>query len=95
MGLLRNVKKLANKQNIERAKGLAGKNADKISGAVDKATSTIDQRTGGKYRDKLEGVNRKVDETLEKAKETGPEGRTDDPDRPGEPGSDPAGPGER
>lgn len=94
MGLLRNVKKLASKQNIDKAKGLAGKNADKISGAVDKATSTIDQRTGGKYRDKLEGVNRKVDETLEKTKEAGPEDRPDDQDRPGEPGPGPSDPRE-
>lgn len=87
MGLLRNVKRLATKENIDRAKGLAAKNADKISGAVDKATTTIDQRTGGKYRDKLDKVGDAVDRNLEKAKEeTGEGGRRDvdpgDDDRP-------------
>ena len=69
MGLLNSVRKLANKQNIDKAKGLAAKNADKISGAVDKATSTIDQKTGGKYKDKLDKVNRAVDDNLEKVKD--------------------------
>ena len=69
MGLLNSVRKLANKQNIDKAKGLAAKNADKISGAVDKATSTIDQKTGGKYKDKLDKVNRAVDDNLEKLKD--------------------------
>ena len=69
MGLLNSVRKLANKQNIDKAKGLAAKNADKISGAVDKATSTIDQKTGGKYKDKLDKVSKAVDENLEKVKD--------------------------
>ena len=74
MGLLNSVRKLANKQNIDKAKGLAAKNADKISGAVDKATSTIDQKTGGKYKDKLDKVNRAVDDNLEKLKDDPDEG---------------------
>jgi len=80
MGLFDSVKKLATPQNIRKAKDLAAKNADKISGAVDKATTTIDQKTGGKYSDKLDKVNAAVDENLEKAKD---EARGDDPDGPG------------
>jgi len=74
VGLLDNVKKLASKQNIDKAKGLAAKNADKITGAVDKATSTIDQRTGGKYRDKLEKVSDAVERNLDKTKDDGERG---------------------
>jgi len=69
VGLFDSVKKLATKQNIDKAKGLAAKNADKISGAVDKATSTIDQKTGGKYKDKLDKVGDAVDRNLEKVKD--------------------------
>lgn len=69
MGLLNSVRKLATKQNIDKAKGLAAKNADKISGAVDKATSTIDQKTGGRYKDKLDKVSGTVHENLEKVKD--------------------------
>lgn len=100
MGLLRNVRKLATKENIDKAKGLAAKNADKISGAVDKATTTIDQRTGGRYRDKLDKVGDAVDRNLEKAKQdSGPDDlRDDDPrdddrrddDRPDDPDGTPA-----
>ena len=71
MGLMRNVKKLASKQNIDKAKGMAAKNADKITGTVGKATSKIDQRTGGKYRDKLDKVEDSVARSLEKAKDEG------------------------
>ena len=51
MGLLRNVKKLATPENIAKAKGAVAKNADKITETVGKATSTIDEKTGGKDRD--------------------------------------------
>jgi gas vesicle protein len=82
MGLLDSVKKLATKQNIDKAKGLAAKNADKISGAVDKATTTIDQKTGGKYRDKLDKVSDAVEKNLEKAKDETDDDRRDGPDAP-------------
>jgi len=81
VGLLNSVKKLATKENIDKAKGLAAKNADKITGAVDKATSTIDQKTGGKYKDKLDKVGDAVERNLEKAKDDVRDDR--DPDGPG------------
>lgn len=77
MGLLNNVRKLATPQNIAKAKGLAAKNADKITGGVSKATDAIDKRTGGRYRDKLDRVEDTVADTLEKAKGDG-----DDPGAP-------------
>jgi hypothetical protein len=80
MGLLNNVRKLATKENIAKAKGAAAKNADKITGTVEKATSTIDQKTGGKYRDKLDKVEDTVARNLDKAK---PDDEDPRDDRPG------------
>lgn len=68
MGLLDKAKKLASKQNIEKAKDVVGKNADKISGTVSKATDKIDEKTKGKYRDKLDKIDETVEKTLEKTK---------------------------
>lgn len=90
MGLFNKVKKLASKENIDKAKGAAAKNADKINDTVEKATSTIDQKTGGKYRDKLDKVEGTVARNLDKAKGDGdgpgsgtaPDPRPDGPDRP-------------
>lgn len=86
MGLLNNVKRLASKQNIDKAKGLAAKNADKITDSVGKATDAIDKRTGGKHRDKLDKVEDTVARNLEKAKQDGddPGASSEDP-RPGGP----------
>ena len=78
MGLLNSVRKLATPQNIAKAKGMAAKNADKITGTVGKATEAIDKRTGGKHRDKLDRFEATVAENLEKAKRDG-----DDPRDPG------------
>jgi hypothetical protein len=87
MGLLNNVRKLASKENIAKAKGVAAKNADKITGTVEKATSTIDKKTGGKYRDKLDKVEGTVARNLEKAKDEG-----EDPDTGPADGTPPGGP---
>ena len=48
---------LLNKRNIAKAKALAEKNKDKIATNVNKATSAIDKKTGGKYADKLKKVD--------------------------------------
>jgi len=74
MGLLDKAKKLASKENVEKAKGLVADNADKISGTVSKATDKIDEKTKGKHRDKLDKVEEAVDSALEKTKpDDGPE----------------------
>jgi hypothetical protein len=80
MGLMNNVKKLASKQNIDKAKGMAAKNADKITGTVGKATDAIDKRTGGKYRDKLDKVEGTVARNLEQAKRDGEDPQDPRPD---------------
>lgn len=82
MGLLNNVKRLATPQNIAKVKGVAAKNADKITGTVGKATSAIDQKTGGKYRDKLDKVEGTVARNLAKAKDEGDDPRPDGREHP-------------
>jgi hypothetical protein len=66
---------LFSKKNIDKAKSLAKKNADKIAGGVDKATDAIDKKTGGKHHDKL----KKVDDAAAKfaGKEPGDRAATD------------------
>ncbi len=51
-----------NKRNLDKAKSLFEKNKDKIADGVNKATDTIDKKTGGKHADKL----KKVDEAAQK-----------------------------
>jgi hypothetical protein len=53
---------LLNKKNIAKAKALAEKNKDKIAAGVNKATTTIDKKTGGKHADKL----KKIDDAAQK-----------------------------
>jgi hypothetical protein len=56
----------------EKAKELVDKNGDKIASSVDKVTDKIDERTKGKYRDKLQ----KVDDLSAKLDKTGAAART-------------------
>ena len=65
MGMLDNFK--------DKAKDVVENSGDKIAEGVDKATDFIDDKTGGKYTDKLD----KVDEMaakLDKTDEGGEEG---------------------
>ena len=53
-----------------KAKGVVDKSGDKIAGGVDKVTDKIDEKTHGKYHDKLEKVDNlaaKLDKTGDKA----------------------------
>lgn len=50
-----------------KAKGVVDKSGDKIAGGVDKVTDKIDEKTHGKYHDKLE----KVDNLAAKLDKTG------------------------
>jgi hypothetical protein len=52
------------------AKDLVDKSGDKIASGVDKATDKIDEKTKGKYRDKLDKVDaaaQKLDKTAKDA----------------------------
>lgn len=65
MGLFDKLKK-----NADKAKGLAEKNADKIAEGVNKATDMVDEKTKGKFSDKLD----KVDDAIDKfAKDSKPD----------------------
>jgi hypothetical protein len=65
MSLKDNLGKIAGK-----AKVVAEKSGDKIASGVDKATDKIDKKTGGKYHDKLEKVD-KLASKLDKDKDAG------------------------
>jgi hypothetical protein len=63
MSLKENLGKIAGK-----AKVVAEKSGDKIASGVDKATDKLDKKTGGKYHDKLEKVD-KLASKLDKDRE--------------------------
>jgi len=50
----------------KKAKGLVDKRGDKIAAGIDKATDFVDEKSKGKYHDKLE----KVDEMAQKLDKT-------------------------
>jgi hypothetical protein len=39
---------------FDKIKGLAGQHADKVEGAIDKVADVVDEKTGGKYADKID-----------------------------------------
>ncbi|MCW2912477.1 MAG: hypothetical protein JWN52_545 [Actinomycetia bacterium] len=55
---------------VDKVKEMLGQNVDKAKGAVDKAGDMIDEKTGGKYADK-------VDKAQEQAKKFVDEQRKD------------------
>jgi len=57
---------------LNSAKKFAIKNKDKIAAGVDKATDTIDKKTHGKYRDKLEKVDAATAKFAGKPKDMAP-----------------------
>jgi hypothetical protein len=50
---------------FDKAKDLLGKHGDAVDDAVDKATDMVDDKTGGKYTEHLETVDKKVDEVTD------------------------------
>ncbi len=47
---------------LDKAKGLIGKNAERVEGAIDKAADVADDKTGGKYSEKIDaGADRAKD----------------------------------
>ncbi|MET8775825.1 antitoxin [Nocardia sp. NPDC050713] len=67
---------------VGKGKDAAAKNADKINQAVDKAGDFIDQKTHGKYTDKIE-------KGKEAAKKVVPPEHPGQPGQPGQPGPTP------
>ncbi len=52
---------------LDKAKDLLAKNADKVDTAIDKAADIVDEKTQGKYKDKVD----KVQEAAKKAVDKG------------------------
>ncbi|MCP2318204.1 MT0933-like antitoxin protein [Nocardia amikacinitolerans] len=53
---------------IDKLKELVGKNPDHVKGGVDKAGDMFDQRTGGKYTDKVDQGQQKAKDYIDKSK---------------------------
>jgi uncharacterized protein YjbJ (UPF0337 family) len=58
------------------------KHGDKIESGIDKAAGFVDDKTGGKYHDKIESATGKAKEAIEKLEHDSPDdpGSTDSPD---------------
>lgn len=51
----------------DKAAGFVGENADKIKGGIDQAGNFVDQKTGHKYSSKIDGLQNKASEAVDKA----------------------------
>ncbi|HZB32538.1 MAG TPA: antitoxin [Streptosporangiaceae bacterium] len=49
---------------IDKVKGLLGQHSDKAEKGIDKAGDMIDDKTGGKYSDKIDSVQEKAKDML-------------------------------
>ncbi|EFE78079.1 antitoxin [Streptomyces filamentosus] len=88
MGFLDNLKAKLGPAK-EKVGDLAQQHGGKIEQGLDKAARTVDQKTKGKYSDKIDSGTRKAKEAVDKLGQK--DGGT--PGTPGAPGSTPGGPG--
>ena len=51
---------------VDKVKDLLSKNADKVETAIDKAGDVVDQKTQGKYADKVEKVQEAAKKAVDK-----------------------------
>ncbi|MEU5369965.1 antitoxin [Streptomyces sp. NPDC005951] len=91
MGFLDNLKAKLGPAK-EKVGDLAQQHGGKIEQGLDKAARTVDQKTKGKYSDKIDSGTRKAKEAVDKLgqKDGGTPGT---PGAPGTPGSTPGSPG--
>jgi antitoxin protein of toxin-antitoxin system len=75
---------------VDKVKELLGQHGDKAERGIDKAGDMINDKTGGKYRDKVETAEQKAKDMLGQDSRRGgrPGGRPGDDDMPG-PGARP------
>ena len=52
---------------LDKIKGMLGGNADKVKEGIDKAGDMVDEKTGGKFSDKIEMAEEKIGEVIEGA----------------------------
>lgn len=57
---------------FDKAKELAEQHGDKLGGAVDKLADVVDEKTGGKYTDKIESGTDKAKEYLSEGNQEPP-----------------------
>ena len=50
---------------LDKIKGMLGGNADKVKDGLDKAGDMVDEKTGGKFTDKIEMAEEKIGEVIE------------------------------
>ena len=50
---------------LDKIKAMIGGNADKVKDGVDKAGDMVDEKTGGKFSDKIEMAEEKIGEALD------------------------------
>jgi hypothetical protein len=51
---------------LDKAKSLLSQNKDTAKGAVDKGGDVVDEKTGGKYQDKVDTAQQKADDFIDK-----------------------------
>lgn len=49
---------------LDKIKGMIGGNADKVKGGLEKAGDMVDDKTGGKFSDKIDMAEDKIAEAL-------------------------------
>lgn len=50
---------------LDKIKGMLGGNVDKVTEGIDKAGDMVDEKTGGKFTDKIEMAEDKIAEVVE------------------------------
>ena len=50
---------------LDKIKAMLGGNADKVKGGLEKAGDMVDEKTGGKFSDKIDMAEEKIGEVLE------------------------------
>ncbi|MCL4135797.1 UNVERIFIED_CONTAM: hypothetical protein GTU68_047555 [Idotea baltica] len=50
---------------LDKIKGMLGGNADKVKGGLEKAGDMVDEKTGGKFTDKIDMAEEKIGEVIE------------------------------
>ena len=50
---------------LDKIKGMLGGNVDKVKDGIDKAGDMVDDKTGGKFTDKIEMAEEKIGEVVE------------------------------
>lgn len=69
--------KAAAKDLTDKAKDTVTEHSDKIEGGIDKAAEFVNEKTKGKYTDKVETVQSKAHQVVEKLAEDGRKGDDD------------------